>query len=264
MEAEMDLDKQTALVPVDMQETWKTLGRALAKERRLSQQVMKASERWDLRQLRQRLPELEAAAAEVAASAQNAERLLADWSAAASSDGVSSYAVALEQAVRQSRLPLNGEFPEYEVFPLALRLDLSGEQATIGRRKTSTLEPSALAREVQRLYQALHSSSFNARRFIEALVESHELLKASGKAKGRAVQLSQIYGLLTLRTGSAGYTKQEFAFDIYRLRRESDLVHAGKRLAFQHAKNGGTAVPNAQGGVDMFGTLEVWEVEGSE
>lgn len=263
VDAELDIaHEQAALVPANLISSWRTLAKTLARMRRLSQQVVRASERWDLRQIRQRLPELQAAVAEVSSSVRDAEELLADWSATASVEGVASYAASFERAARQLRLPLSGEFPEYEVFPLTVRLDLAGEQATIGRRKTSTLEPSALVREVQRQHQAVHSSSFNGRRFIQSLVMAHELLKASGKAKGRAVQLSEIYRLFTLRTGNAGYSKQEFAFDIYRLRRESDLLYEGQRLSFEHAKSGGIPVPNAQGGVEMFGTLEVWEVAG--
>ena len=253
-----------ALVPTQLLDSWRSLDKTLAKVRKLSQQVSKATEQWDIRQLRQRLPELGSAIADASSVVLSAQEQLELWSPTSSTEAVAAYAAALERAARQLKLPLSGEFPEYEVFPLTVRLDLAGESATVARRKTTVLEPSALLRHVQRQHQAVHSSAFNANRFMQSLVAAHTLLKDSGKAKGHGVLLTEIYRLLTIRTGSAGYSKQEFAFDIFRLRRESDLVYEGQRLTFMHPKSGGIPVPNSQGGVEMFGTLELWGVTASE
>lgn len=258
------VDEARGLVPPDVLESWKQLTGKLARLRRLAQQVEKAAQRWDVRQLRQRLPELSAATAETTVEVRSAEAALAEWSPAQSAQSVAAYAEDLARTAVQLKLSLSGEFPEYEAFPLAVRVDLAAEHVAIGRRRVSGLEPSALLREVQRSHQALHRSSFNARRFMQSLASAHELLKKSGAAKGNAVPLSDIYDLLTLRSGSSAYTRQEFAFDIYRLRRESDLLYGRYQISFQHARRGGIPVPNAQGGVELFGALELWEVEGSD
>lgn len=255
-------DEQSALMPQEIVDSWKELSSKLARLRRVAQQVDKASGRWDLRQLRQRLPELSQAAADAAGSAREADLLLSAWTTPEAGAAIAAYAAEIERAARQARLPLTGDFPEYEAFPLTIRVDLPGEQVLVGRRRLGTLEPAALVRELQRQFQAVHSSSFNARRFMQSLVRSYDLLIGSGSAKGRGVQLLDIYGVLTLRTGTAGYSRQEFAFDIFRLRRESDLTFEGRRLAFMNARRGGIPVPSAQGKVEMFGTLEVREVEG--
>ena len=73
---------------------------------------------------------------------------------------------------------------------------------------------------------------------------------------GAPVPLVAIYRLLSARTGTAGYTLPEFAFDIYRLRRSSELVVKDRTLEFTHGKTGTTiAVPRSQGGAELFTAL---------
>ena len=258
------LDNPTALVPDEVVESWKRLIGSVAKFRRLSQQVEKATQRWDFRLLRQRVPEVALAAADVEAAARSAEAALATWNTTDASSAVSGYAEEIERAAAQLRLPLQGEFPDYEAFPLKVTVDLLNEQVTISRRKTTTLEPTALMREVQARHQALHRSSFNARRFMHALVEAYDLLKEAGRAKLMDVSLLAIYDMLTLRSGTGDYTKAEFAFDIYRLRRESDMLYDGRQLSFLNGRKGNIPVPSAKGGVDLLGILRLVEVAGSD
>ncbi len=250
------------LLPDDVLDSWKKLDSAVARFRRLSQQVTKAAGRWDLRLLRQRLPETIQLAAEVTAAAEAADAALAAWSAGSAPSAIASYAAELKRAAAQLRLPLQGDFPDYEVFPLKVSLDLQGEQAAIGRRRTTTLEPLALMREVQARHQALHRSSFNANRFMKALTSAHDLLHEAGRAKGMDVSLGAIYEVLTMRSGTGDYTKNEFAFDIYRLRRESNMVYNHKQLSFLNGRSGNFAVPNSKGGSDPLGILRLAEVEG--
>ncbi len=250
------------LLPDDVLDSWKRLDAAVARFRRLSQQVTKAAGRWDLRLLRQRLPEVIQLAEEVTAAARTADSALAAWNAGSTPSAAQVYAADLQRAATQLRLPLQGDFPDYEVFPLKVSLDLPGEQATIGRRRTTTLEPLALMREVQVRHQALHRSSFNANRFMKALTSAHDLQRRAGRAKGMDVSLQAIYEVLTMRTGTGDYTKNEFAFDIYRLRRESDMVFDHKRLSFLNGRSGNFAVPNSKGGTDPLAILRLTEVEG--
>gem|GEM_PF-1802844 len=261
----MLVDEPRTLVPDEVLATWKTLATVMARFRRLSQQAEKATQRWDLRLLRQRVPEVAQAASEVEAAARAAEAALAGFSAADSTPAAAQYAEEIARAASQLRLPLQGAFPEYEAFPLKVTVDLVGEQATIGRRRTTTLEPLALMREVQARHQALHRSNFNAKRFMRALVEAYDLLKRAGKAKGMDVPLLAIYEMLTLRGGAGEYTRAEFAFDIYRLRRESDMMYDGRRrLSFLNGRTGNFPVPNAKGGVDPLSALSIAEVEVSD
>ncbi len=254
-------DELKTLLPDAIQESWREFAGQAAKLQRLSRQIAKAAERWDLRFLRQRLPEAAQLAGTVAAAADRADARLRDWRAADSAAGVQAYAEAIEQAAQQMRLPLQGSFPDYEVFPLKLSLDLSAEQATVSRRRTSTLEPRALMAEVQARHQALHRSSFNQERFMKALTSAHALLREAGRAKNMDVPLLGIYGVLTMRSGTADYTKSEFAFDIYRLRRESNMVYDHHQLSFLNARSGNLPVPNAKGGTDALGLLRLVKVE---
>jgi hypothetical protein len=261
----MVAEEPTTLVPDEVLASWRALVANMVRFRRLSLQVEKATQRWDLRLLRQRMPEVAQAIGEIEAAARATEAALAGFSAAESTAAAAGFAAEIARAASQLRLPLQGDFPEYEAFPLKIAVDLVAEQATIGRRKTTTLEPLALMREVQARHQALHRSNFNAKRFMRSLVEAYDLLKQAGKAKGMDVSLSAVYELLTLRGGTGDYTKEEFAFDIYRLRRESDMVYdSHRRLSFLNGRSGNFPVPNAKGGVDPLSMLSIAEVEGSD
>lgn len=253
--------EQGALLPDEMLESWKEFASAAGRLQRISRQIGKAAERWDLRLLRQRLPEAAQLAQDVAAAAQRADVLLSGWTAQDAPAGLGAYAEAIERAAQQLRLPLQGAFPEYEVFPLKIALDLSSEQATVSRRRTSTLEPQALLREVQARHQALHRSSFNQNRFMKALTAAHKLLRQAGGSKSMDVSLLAIHEVLTMRSGAGDYTKSEFAFDIYRLRRESDMVYDHQKLSFLNGRSGNLAVPNAKGGTDALGILRLVKVE---
>jgi hypothetical protein len=164
------------------------------------------------------------------------------------------YPQALESEFRRAGLEFEGAFPEYEIFPLTVRVNVDGESVRIGRRTVQTLDPRAVARAVQKDHRRLHGSSFNAPRFLDALALCYDAL--SGGQLGSPVPLIDVYRLLSARTGATGYTRQEFAFDIYRVRRQSDLIVKGRTVEFSHGKSGTQfPVPRTQGGAEIFRAL---------
>ncbi len=234
----------------------------LKRLRKMAGAVVTAESHWDLKALRQRLPELAKTLDELTEGTRQAQASLSGWSLAADETTVTAYESALRDAAARADLSLSGEFPSFETFPLSFRIDLAQEQVTIGRRqKRNALRPDAVVAEIQSQVKRLNRSSFNATRFLKALTEAHRLLLKSGKGQGTSVFLLDIYDLLSLRTGAAGYSRQEFIWDIHRLRRDSDLVYEGHRLSFVNSKRRTLEIPNSHGGVEVFSMLEVEELE---
>jgi len=251
------MDGQTTLagpsdglaVPPALQESLDALHNRLKDAQAGMARAMRAQETHEVSYLRSRL----ASVGEALAAAQEAlEAAALALAAAPPGHAVGpGYGPALEAELRRANLAFEGAYPEYEVFPLLVRVNPEGEWVRIGRKTVQTLDPRTVVRAVEREHRRLHRSAFNANRFLGAVATCYDAL-SRGQA-GAAVALIDIYGLLSARTGPAGYTRQEFAFDIFRVRRQSDLVVDGRRLAFVHGKKGTKiAVPRAQGGVEEF------------
>ncbi len=214
--------------------------------------VMRAHDGRDLTALRARVPALPEILEATRRAVDDAQAALTATPAGTALG--SDYPERLEAEFGRLGVPFEGAFPEYQVFPFTVRVNVEGESVRIGRRTLSTLAPAAVALAVQKEHRRLHGSSFNATRFLEALSRCYDAL--SGRELGAPVPLVAIYRLLSARTGTAGYTLPEFAFDIYRLRRSSELVVKDRTLEFTHGKTGTTiAVPRSQGGAELFTAL---------
>lgn len=221
--------------------------------------LIRAREEYDLAALRTRLPALPEVLGAVVEAADDARRALE-----ATPPGTAlgpDYPAALEAELRRLGLGFEGEFPDYEIFPLTLRVNAEAETVRIGRRTLQALDARAVARAVQREHRRLHASNFNAGRFFDALSLCYDAL--SGGDLGATVPLAAVYRLLSARTGSAGYTRQEFGFDIYRLRRQADQLDKPRQVEFSHGKSGHRfPVPRAQGGTELFGAMVMRRVAG--
>ncbi|MDA8145738.1 MAG: hypothetical protein M0Z27_06730 [Thermaerobacter sp.] len=248
-----------ALIGKEQVEGWRSLAAQTKRLRRSAAAAVQAGERWDLQRLRSALPALQKEAAAAAGLSRSAAELVSRFHVPEGEEIVL-YAREFERLARQKGLPIQGTFPEYVIFPMEVRFDLPGEQVFLKRRRLTILEPAALVQELSRRHQAILGSNFNERRFLQALVKLYDLLDKASEKKGREIPLKRIYELLTVRRGAADYSPAEFAFDIYRLRRSSDLVFEGRRLDFHHGRQTGFDVPNAQGGTDKFYGLKIWEV----
>lgn len=231
----------------------------LKRMRRLAGPVVQSAERWELRPLRQRLADLASALKEAQTSTERAQAELAGFTLPVQGPNVEVYARALEQAAREQHLDLTGGFPQYEVFPLTVKVDLQGEQIVIGRKRLATLDPRTLMGRIGRDVKRLLGSSFNTQRFMRDLVTCHGYIRASDPREGRGVPLSKIHELLQMGPGT--YNRQDFAFDIFRLRRESLLVYGKHRLVFGHGRGAPYAIPSARGNTELFTTLELHPVD---
>ncbi len=176
------------------------------------------------------------------------------------------YRDAFEAACGKADVRLEGSFPSYEVFPFDIRFSLVQEQVVINRRVHRTMDPEFLALVIRRELDRLLRSRLNTGQFMAALLRAYDLLVAeSVQSRGKPMKqvgIKRIYQVLTLLGGRSAYTEKQFAFDIYRLRETSDLLHNGRHLVFGNVRSqsNALAVPSRRG-TEYLGYLEVREEE---
>lgn len=247
-------------LPEELSQALEDLAPRLAALRRGAAVVASCAETWDMRQLRQRLPGLQEALADASEALRSLEGALGAFRAPDSGPEVLAYVGMLKEKASQMKVDLKGQYPDFEAFPLELHVDLAGEQVRISKRQLTALKPDVVVRALQKEQTRLHRSAFHAERFMRMLAAAYDLLRLK-RPQSLEVRLADIYRLLTLRTGSGDYTKQAFAFDIYRLRRETDLIHEGRMFQFGHGRQAAFGVPNGRGGTDNLASLALVEVE---
>jgi hypothetical protein len=235
--------------------------------RRMATRLVRAGTNRDLRTLRAGLSDWTERLLRLAQAAEDTRSHLSEFALPVDDpDAVQSYASAFQRAVERAGVALEGAFPRYQAFPIAIEIDLTQEQAMVNRRRVHTLDPATLAAAVVREYRRVHAGSFNAQRFMRALVTAYDLLLATQPERQIAVQqvpLRRIYDLLVLRSGSADYSLTAFAFDLYRLRNTTDLTYEQRKLYFGYTRRqtGGIPVPTSPGHYENLAVLEVSPLE---
>jgi hypothetical protein len=240
------------------------IGRAVRVAASKANSALRAGKSVNMQDLRRDLGSAATAFAEAA-------KILADWNGSVQEFRLGSvleadYDRILRVECAKLNVPLEGEYPVYEVFPFEVRVSLPDEQVTINRRTFRSLNPPVVAAEVRRELDRLTRGSFNSERFLRALIRVYDLLvaEAARSKGGRApsqVRLKKVHETLTLHRGKAQYSEREFAFDIYRARRGSTLVADGRLVDFVHVRDavGAIQVPSSRG-AEYLGSLEVREV----
>jgi hypothetical protein len=80
----------------------------------------------------------------------------------------------------------------------------------------------------------------------------------TNNVKTQSVPLTEVYKLLTLRAGSSSYSAVQFAFDIYRFRRQEERSLNGRHVTFGASKNrSGYIIPRQGRDPEVLGSLEV-------
>ncbi len=164
------------------------------------------------------------------------------------------WATEFEQALALAEVPFAGRYPQYDVFPFYVKVDLAGGAVSINNRTGHVLRPTPLAKLVRTEWEKVHRASFNDQQFLKALCALYDVLR---KDLTRGVPLRQVHELLTVRTGTAAYPLRQFAFDLYRVEHTKPTVD-GRRLVLNpsHDKKG-VSVPDGHGGTNLWGTYEV-------
>jgi len=185
------------------------------------------------------------------------------------------YSRSLEEALRGVGLPLEGEFPDYDLSPFRLEVDIESEVVWLrcGRRvqKTTALAPAAVAQWVHKRYTRMVARRFNSQAFFKDLLSAYRIANRLAYSKrkgqeqwGRPVPLQQLYDFLTLRRDSRrDYPKEHFVYDLARLR-EAGLTFGQYNLEFGFSRDQGRAFvlrDVTTGREDRFSSLTIYRKE---
>ncbi|MBX5467413.1 MAG: hypothetical protein K6U14_07975 [Firmicutes bacterium] len=163
------------------------------------------------------------------------------------------------RAALHGKRAVEGEFPDYRIFPLEVRVDLSQEQVEINRRITRALHPEAVAAQVLKHLERLNAERFHPGQFLKALAAAYDLVQAENHVKGiraPSVSLRRIWEVLSLRSGPRGYSWNQFGYDIYRLRQSGELVLDGRQARFGASRNRTLVLVSPSGRREVVGSLE--------
>ncbi|PSR33366.1 MAG: hypothetical protein C7B46_09925 [Sulfobacillus benefaciens] len=150
----------------------------------------------------------------------------------------------------------------FRVFPIEIKVDFANDLVTVNKRTVRKLHPVAVASEVEKELNRLYRERFNPNQFMKALLRAYQALIAESMIKagpqrksGSTVPLVQVFELLSLRLG---YSLNQFAFDIYRLRSHPDRSYGGYQFIFGSGRDRGSVVITLPGGQkEVLGSLEV-------
>lgn len=243
---------------------------------RLSRQLQKAAEAWDVHAVRQRIADAVTRAGETAAAVEALRQAVEGFGAMAPETATevaatpgtmidATYARGFERACATEGVALEGAYPDYRVFPFDVRIRLREERVFIGRKSWWALRPEAVARAVRRERDRLFGSSFAVERFGASLARAHALLLQEARERsGPSVQqvaLRDVFELLRLG-GRVSYTRDEFAFDLFRFR-QTPMVADGWRVVLGDMRGVGSGfeVPNGRGGHERLAGLRLVPLE---
>ncbi len=169
------------------------------------------------------------------------------------------YVPAVETALKEAGIPLNGEFPTYEFppFKLSFATEAGYIRLSIGRRsqQTKAFAPDQVAAWVAAQYQRVINSKFDSDRFCRELLGAYELLnriqtQQSEVMWGTPIPLRDIYKLLTLKqSAKQDYPEALFIFDLARLKEQIDIRHDGRAFELSPSRKSGSSflLVNSQG-----------------
>ena len=181
-----------------------------------------------------------------------------------------------EQELTDTKIPFQGEFPDYFFPPFHLHFDLENYQAflILGRKsqRLSALQPRELAILIANEYKAVYSRRFNSKNFLKDLLSAYKFANClSFKQKevlwGKAVSLDKIYEILTVkRSVHQEYPKILFQFELGLLKERFDLSLNGEyrfEFGFTRSTRKALVIVDSQGRESRISTLTIHKEEHS-
>lgn len=217
----------------------------------------------NLLDLKKQLEDVARLSFEAQALAEEVSGKVARYAVAAQTMDQTEWWERFRKAFHSGYPPVEGEFPTFQVFPVEIKVDFANELVMINNRTVRALHPEAVAALVEKEWDRLNRERFNAASFAKALVRAYNLLllelkdKAGDREPGRAISLRTLHQTLALKSGVSGYSLNQFAFDVYRLRRSLHMVVDGRRFDFGTSRNRGIVITHPGGRQENLGSLEL-------
>jgi len=176
------------------------------------------------------------------------------------------YPQLLEASLRNLKVPFTGSFPDYEIPPFKLSIQVERRFAKLSMGKKSqqinVFAPEPLANWVSEKYQSLINSSFNSDQLCKDILEAYPYL--SNKSWGVSVSLKDMYQLLTLRSNTKKeYPESIFMFDLGRLLESFKIEYKGYSFDFQPHKvaNKNYAIIDRRGKERQLGLISIYKID---
>ena len=195
--------------------------------------------------LHKHLDEVRRLAREMKGTAEEIAKQLDEYRICVAEADQAEWTLRFREAFHAGYPPVEGEFPVFQVFPVEVKVEFDNDLIRINNRIHRDLHPGAVAAQVEKEWDRLNAERFNAGSFAKALLRAYDLLVAEQQMSvrngnsGRTALLRDIHAILTLRRGVSGYTLNQFAFDVYRLRKSDQTTQDGRKLVFGEARNRG-------------------------
>ena len=161
--------------------------------------------------------------------------------------GGSEYINTLETNLKELNIPFIGNFPEYDIPPYKLTISKENKEARLffGRKseKTNSLNPNCISDWVNTKYKKIISRKMDLNALMKELFEAYQIInKLTYREKtpiwGKAVKLTEIYNLLTLkRTTKQEYPKQFYQHELGLLKENLDMSFNNYRFEFGFARD---------------------------
>lgn len=145
---------------------------------------------------------------------------------------------------------VKGDFPNYEMFPFRVRMDVENLDMFLDRKKIQCMRPLAFVQTVKASRDKMLKAPFEPSSFVSELATAYDLalLKQNqGKvisSSSSDIYLKSLYNFLTpMRRFRKDYDQQSFAFDLARLySSEVDSTDDGRKFQFGPSRNIGKCV----------------------
>lgn len=180
------------------------------------------------------------------------------------------YINQLQSSMNAVGLQYQGEFPEYQLPPFKLFIDTKQLEArlSMGRKtqRINSLFPQALISLVKKSYDKVVQKKIDSKRFLQDLLPAYEIANrltygGNDVLWGRAVPLLKIYELLTIRRAAKQeYSKEQFLFDVGRMKEQFGLILDGYRFELGFARNQSKAlvIVDSQGREHHLSSITVY------
>lgn len=260
---------------VDIQDARTAINEIATITRRLTNNMnksRKAVESWDFKTLERTLSALDEdvrlAAVKCEERMPEIDRVMREEQKFVASDA---YPEALESALKNTGIPLKGQYPRYELIPFRLTID-AGQGVivlSVGRKseRITYFAPQQVAAWVAARYRKLVERRFDSQQFCKELLEAYKIGNKIAFRKenilwGHAVSLATIYELLTVRRSARQeYPKELYIYDLGRLREQLEIRYQGYRFEFGFTRNQARAllVTDSQGRESRLGSLIIYK-----
>ncbi len=192
---------------------------------RLQKAIVKEMEGGDLTKCINDTAQMRRASEEVTALLEEIEALVTSFDQRGYIES-GDFAEQLLQQCKENGVDVKGDFPNFEMFPNKLRIDVENQDIYLDRKKVACLRPYTLVQIIKKGQDKLLKASFNATKFAAELVNAYDLALADlGKKAGSDLYLQKLYTyMVPMSRFRRDYDLQSYAFDLARLYHEGTSV----------------------------------------